>query len=114
MVMHSCHYQVFITSHHNRNREGEGGAGAVLSEGRWLTFCSHGCSCLCLCGDHFMGKNAHGMPFEAIPLAPSHMVLSEKGSHVADFWQKRKVCGMTSARKGADSWIFSKKGRCVA
>ena len=96
------------------NREGEGGAGAVSSGGRWLVFCSHGCSRLCSCGDPFMGENAHGMPFEAILLAPSHAVLSEKGSRVADFWRKRKVCGVTSARKGADSRIFGKKGRCVA
>ena len=69
-----------------RNREGEGGARVVSSGGGWLAFCSHGCSRLCLHGDPFMGENAHGMPFEAIPLAPSHAVSSEKGSHVDWLW----------------------------
>ena len=72
----------------DRTREGEGGAGAVSSGGGWLTFCSHGCSRLCSRGDPFMGENAHGMPFEAIPLAPSHAVSSEKGSRVAGFGEK--------------------------
>ena len=94
-----CHGS--YTSH---NREGEGGARAVSSGGGWLAFCSHGCSHLCLRGDPFMGENAHGMPFEAIPLAPSHVVGE----------QKRKSCGATSERKSADSRIFGEKGRCVA
>ena len=65
----------------------------------------------------FWREKAHGMPFEAIPLAPSHAVWSEKGSRVAtflakkegvwrdlsekrcrlaDFRRKRKRCGATS------------------
>ena len=45
-----------------------------------------------------------GMPFEAIPLSPSH----------AGCERKRKSCRATSGRKSADSRIFSEKGRCVA
>ena len=57
----------------NHTREGERGARAVLVRG-WLYLCftaavAHFCSCGVPCGD----KNAHGIPFEAIPLAPSHV-----------------------------------------
>ena len=61
---------------------------------------------LCFCSRElpFEDKNAHGIPFEGIPLSPSH----------AGGEQKMKSCGVTSEQKGADSWIFGKKGRCVA
>ena len=44
-------------------------------------------------------EKAHGMPFGAIPLAPSHAVWSEKGSRGADVRRKRKVGGVTSAKQ---------------
>ena len=56
------------------------------------------------CGMPFGDEKPHGMPFEATPLAPSHTVCK----------RKRKLCGTTSERKSADSWIFGEKGRCVA
>ena len=92
------------TGYYYRTREGEGGAGAVSSGGGWLAFCSHGCSRLCSRELPFEDENAHGIPFEAIPLSPSHV-----GGE-----QKRKSCGTTSEGKGADSQIFGEKGRCVA
>ena len=52
----------------------------------------------------FWREKAHGMPFEGIPLSPSH----------AGGERKRESCGATSEQKGADSRIFSEKGRCVA
>ena len=60
------------------------------------------------CGVPFGDENAHGMPFVVCMWHD----LSQQKSQLADFWQKRKVCGTTSVSKGADSWIFSKK-RCV-
>ena len=56
------------------------------------------------CGMPFGDEKPHGMPFEAIPLSPSHAVGE----------RKRKSCGVTSERKSADSQIFGEKGRCVA
>ena len=80
---------------------------------QWGTFCSRGVPC----GD----ENAHGIPFEGILLSPSHMGGEQKrkscGATSLPFFttqRKRKVGGTTSARKSADSWIFSKKGNCVA
>ena len=58
------------------------GAGYTrVSRRQWGTFCSHGVPC----GD----ENAHGIPFEAIPLSPSHA----RGE------RKRKSCGTTSETK---------------
>ena len=69
---------------HNHTREGEGGAGAVLLGGgsahvllMFLLTCFLHCA-------HVLREKAHGMPFEAIPLAPSHVVWSTKGSRVVD------------------------------
>ena len=56
------------------------------------------------CGMPFGDKNAHGIPFEAIPLSPSH----------AGGERKRKSCGVTSEHKGADTRIFGQKGNGVA
>ena len=56
------------------------------------------------CGMPFGDEKPHGMPFEAIPLSPSHAVGE----------RKRKSCGATSEGKGADSRIFGEKGRWVA
>ena len=88
--------------------------------------CSH-VSCVVLA---FWREKAHGMPFEAIPLAPSHAVWSEKGSRVAtflakkegvwrdlsekrcrlvDFQRKRKVCGAISERKVPTRRFSAKK-----
>ena len=83
-------------SYASHTREGEKGAGAVQSGFGVLAFCS--------CGVPFEDENAHGIPFEGIPLSPSH----------AGGERKRKSCGATSEHKGADSWIFGEKGRCVA
>ena len=55
------------------------------------------------CGMPFGDEKPHGMPFEAIPLSPSHV-----GGE-----RKRKSCGVTSEVKSADSRIFGEKGRCV-
>ena len=72
----------------------------------------------------FEDENAHGIPFEGIPLSPSHV-----GGE-----RKRKSCGVTSeekvpnrgfsakkvgvwrdvSSKGADSRIFGEKGSRVA
>ena len=60
-------------------------------------------ACVLPCGMPFGDEKPHGMPFEAIPLSPSHV-----GGE-----RKRKSCGVTSERKSADSQIFGKKGRCV-
>ena len=57
----------------------------------FLTRCSH--------GDPFMGENAHGIPFEAIPLSPSHA----RGE------QKRKSCGATSGAKVPTCGFSAKK-----
>ena len=78
----------------------------------------------------FWRDKAHGMPFEAIPLAPSHAVWSKKGSRVAtflakkegvwrdlrekrcrlaDFQRKRQVCGATSERKVPTRGFSAKK-----
>ena len=56
------------------------------------------------CGMPFGDEKPHGMPFEAIPLSPSHVGCE----------RKRKSCGMTSEVKSANSRIFGKKGSRVA
>ena len=72
------------------------GAGYTrVSRRQWGTFGSRGVPC----GD----ENAHGIPFEAIPLSPSH----------ASWERKRKSCGATSEHKGTDAQIFGKKGNGV-
>ena len=71
----------------------------MSSGGGWLAFCSHGCSRLCSRGDPFMGENAHGMPFEGIPLSPSH----------AGGERKRKSCGATSGEKVPTRGFSAKK-----
>ena len=86
------------------------------------------CSRLCLHVSRvvltFWRKKAHGMPFEGIPLAPSHAVSSEKGSRVArpqsrkvptrGFPAKKEGVWRELSRTGADSRIFGEKGSCVA
>ena len=86
------------------------------------------CSCLCSHVSRvvltFWREKAHGMPFEGIPLSPSHAVSSEKGSRVARPQSKKVPTRGFSAKKegvwreltstGADSWIFGEKGRWVA
>ena len=54
---------------------------------------------LCSRGDPFMGENAHGIPFEAIPLSPSH-----PGGE-----RKRKSCGVTSTEKVPTRGFSAKK-----
>ena len=67
-------------------------AGAVSSGAR--------CARVLPCGIPFVAWKAHGIPFEAIPLAPCHVIGSEKGNRVQT--------------KSADSWIFGEKGNNVA
>ena len=55
------------------------------------------------CGMPFGDEKPHGMPFEAIPLSPSHVGCE----------RKRKSCGVTSEVKSANSRIFGKKGSRV-
>ena len=97
----------------------------ALGKGRRvLELCSRSldCSCFAATVAHvFAHVFAHvlpcGMSFEAAPLAPSHMVweqvvvwhdLSEKSCQLVDFQQKRKVCGVTSARKVLTCRILAK------
>ena len=90
-------------------RQGERGVGAVSSGGGLLTCFSH-FTCIFAhmlpCGVPFEDENTHGMPF----LVCTWCDISQQKCQLMDFWQKRKVCGATSASKGADLWIFGKKG----
>ena len=80
----------------------------LLGKGRRVSeLCSRKaeCSCFAAAVAHIFARVLPcGMPFEAIPLSPSHAVGE----------RKRKSCGATSERKSADSRVFGEKGRCVA
>ena len=71
----------------NHTREGEKGARAVQSGLGVLMFHGHSSSHVgsrfCLRELPFEDKNAHGIPFEGIPLSPSHAGGEQKGSRVA-------------------------------
>ena len=142
---------VFLSHVFNRNREGEGGARAVLLGGGWL-MCSLACfSCCTRMGTLLWVKTHMGCLLRQYPwplatrfgvkkevvwrvLAKNEGVwcdLSKKKVLTHRFLAKKEVmwhdlsaifhdsakkegvwCNLRA--KGADSWIFSEKGSCVA
>ena len=74
-------------------KEGESGARAVQSEARSLTcFSCFSCVFTCMLLP-FGGQKIHGMPF-AVQM---WCEFSKQKCQLMDYWQKRKVCSMTSA-----------------